>query len=85
MISLRKCRMAESTTAPNQETTATELCFHKLFLHEQNTVRIAKVKTSDQKFSFFLPGGNNTGKSSIVVSSSNVFCNRESRALEANE
>jgi hypothetical protein len=48
--------MAESATAPKQEPTGIELCFCKLFLHEQNNVMIVKVKKRDQKFSF-LPGG----------------------------
>jgi hypothetical protein len=48
--------MAESATGPKQEPTGIELCFRKLFLHEQSNVMIVKVKKRDQKFSF-LPGG----------------------------
>ncbi len=43
-ISLKKCRMAEIATASKQEPTGIELCFCKLFLHEQNNVMIVKVK-----------------------------------------
>ncbi len=48
--------MAESATAPKQEPTGIELCFCKLFLHEQDNVMIVKVKRRDQKFSFLLGG-----------------------------
>jgi hypothetical protein len=57
--------MAESETAPKQAPTGIELCFCKLFLHEQNNVMIVKVKKTDQNVQFLAWRKKNTGQSLV--------------------